>query len=430
MLELDCGLDFDLASDEEFFAALPARPGVVLIEMRESSAQPYLARTADVRRAAERLLREPEAGSKRLNLRNVAARIRYRVTGSKFEQTITFYDNARTRFPKRYRDLMRLRPPAVLKVNLRNEYPRCYVTRRISGDGGFYYGPFASRRSAETFAEGFLDLFKIRRCQIKIRRDPEFPGCIYSEMKMCLAPCFAGCTKEEYDVETGRVLAALASSGEALTRELERDREAASEALDFERAATFHKRLEKAEAALRGIPEVARRIDELDAVILQRAAEEKSIVVFPVLAGLLAPPIFLRFGELSSEPRSVEAILKQGLQPQLTTDEVGFRDKERPAAATAGDSPSPSGAQWRAQYGLRHSPAERSEHLSILARWFYSNPRDGEIFFREGDWPYRRILRACGRLLAPSNPPAPGSSASKSSASKSSASKPSGQPPT
>jgi excinuclease ABC subunit C len=427
MLELDCGLDFDAARDEEFFAALPARPGVVLIEMGDSGAQPYLARTADVRRAAERLLREPEPASKRLNLRNVAARIRYRVTGSKFEQTVVLYDHARAKFPKRYRDLMRLRPPAVLKVNLRNEYPRCYVTRRISGDSGFYYGPFASRRSAEAFAEGFLDLFKIRRCQIKIRRDPEYPGCIYSEMKMCLAPCFAGCTKEEYDVETGRVLATLASSGEALTEQLEREREAASDALDFERAAALHKRLEKADAALRGLPEVARRIDELDAVILQRAAEEKSIAVFPVLAGLLAPPLFLRFGELSSEPRSVEAILKQGLQPQMNTHEHRFTNEGKlreGSSEAAGDAQAPSGADWRTQYGLRHSPAERSEHLSILARWFYSKPRDGEIFFREDDWPYRRILRACSRLLAPAGSPASGVPGSSSSPPKPSAHRP------
>ena len=303
-----------------------------------------------------------------------------------------------------------MRPPAVLKVNLRNEYPRCYVTRRISGDGGFYFGPFASRKSAEAFAEGFLDLFKIRRCQIKIRRDPEFPGCIYSEMKMCLAPCFAGCTKEEYDVETGRVLATLATSGEALTEELERDREAASEALDFERAAAVHKRLEKATAALRGLPEVARRIDELDAVILQRAAEEKSIIVFPVLAGLLAEPIFLRFGELSSEPRSVEAILKQGLERHGGTDGPELKgDAQQPEVGSPADEVHrSSSAAWRSEYGLRDAPAQRSEHLAILARWFYSKPRDGEIFFREGDWPYRRILRACGRLLAPasSNPSA------------------------
>jgi len=410
MLELDCGLEFESEHDEMFFAALPARAGVLLIEMREAGAQPYLARTADIRRAAERLLREPDSASKRLNLRNVAARVRYRVTGSKFEQTLALYGCSRDKFPRRYRDLLRLRPPAVLKVNLRNEYPRCYVTRRVSGDGGFYLGPFASRKSAEAFAEGFLDLFKIRRCQIKIRRDPEFPGCIYSEMKMCLAPCFAGCTKEEYDVETDRVLATLESSGEALTEQLERDREAASEALDFERAAGLHKRLEKATAALRGLPEVARRIDELDAMILQRAVEEKTIIAFPVLAGLLAEPIFVRFGELSSEPRSVEAILKQGLEPQLHPDDRSSRQEVKPSSTDTlpREEQSAASTDWRSQYGLRYAPAERSEHLAILARWFYSKPREGEIFFREDDWPYRRILRACGRLLAPpsSNPSA------------------------
>jgi len=87
MLELDCGLEFFADFAPDFFAAMPARPGIFLLEMRGAeggtSAQPYLARTADIRRAAERLLGPPEAASKQLNLREVAARIRYRVTGSK-----------------------------------------------------------------------------------------------------------------------------------------------------------------------------------------------------------------------------------------------------------------------------------------------------------------------------------------------------------
>src|SRR5271156_3412061 len=254
MLDLDGSQEFDPAREEQFFAAVPERAGILLIEMREATAHPHLVRTADLRRAAERLLRPPEPGSKRLNLRDVAARIRYRVTGSKFEQTFALYQHARANFPDRYRDLLRLRPPALLKENLRNEYPRCYVTRRLSADAGFYFGPFASRRMADAFSEGFLDLFKIRRCQIKIRRDPDFPGCIYSEMKMCLAPCFAGCTKDEYDIEVGQMLEALASQGSALTARLEREREAASELLDFEQAATLHKRLEKVSQALKGMP--------------------------------------------------------------------------------------------------------------------------------------------------------------------------------
>src|SRR5580704_2091180 len=397
MLELDCGLEFDAGHDELFFTALPARSGVLLIEMREAGAQPYLARTADIRRAAERLLREPEAASKRLNLRNVAAGVRYRVTGSKFEQTIALYDCARVKFPKRYRDLLRLRPPAVLKVNLHNAYPRCYVTRRISGDGGFYFGPFASRKSAEAFAEGFLDLFKMRRCQIKIRRDPEFPGCIYSEMKMCLAPCFAGCTKEEYDAEVGRVVAFLATGGASLTAELEREREAASEALDFERAAAVHRRIEKAGEALRGLPDLARRLEDLNAVVLQRAAEENTVAVFVVRAGRIEETRLLRFSDLASEPRSVEQILREWLEG--TPQQALLHSK----AASS-----------------QQSFRELEDHLSLLARWFHKKPRTGELFFREStarssasapqdkasarrnsEWPYRRILRACSRLLAP-----------------------------
>ncbi|HWG59363.1 MAG TPA: hypothetical protein VN661_09990 [Candidatus Acidoferrales bacterium] len=397
MWELDCALEFDSAHEENFFAALPQRQGVLLIELRSAGgdAQPYLARTADIRRAAERLLRIPEAGAKRLNLREAAVRIRYRRTGSKFEQMLAISEQARRYFRSTYRKRLRLRPPAVLKVNLRNSYPRCYVTRGIRPDEGFYYGPFASRRAADAFLEGLLDFFKVRRCQIKIRRDPSFPGCIYSEMKMCLAPCFGGCSYEEYGTETARLLETLESSGAALTEAIEREREAASDALDFERAAALHKRLEKARAALRGLPEIARRIGELDAVILQRSVEEMAIVVFPVRGGILRDPIPLRFAEISSQPRSVEAILREALDPAAVA---------APAAEVSPveTDPAPSPGTLRQKYGLKEIPPELSDHLALVARWFYSNPREGEIFFREADWPYRRILRACGRLLHPS----------------------------
>ena len=411
MLELDCALEFfpDFASD--FFVALPSRPGILLLEMRGSGAaaragagtgaQPYLARTADIRRAAERLLGAPEAASKQLNLRHVAARIRYRVTGSKFEQNLAFYQNARLYFPSRYRELMRLRPPAMLKVNLRNSYPRCYVTRRIRGDEGFYFGPFSSRRSAEDFSESFLDLFKTRRCQIKIRRDPEYPGCMYSEMKMCLAPCFAGCTQEEYDVEIGRVLESLETTGTALTEQLAQERAAASEALDFERAAALHKRLDKVTAVLRGMPDLARRIEELDLVILQRSAEPQTIAVFPVRGGLLEEPVFLRFAEISSEPRSVEAILKDALEPGWNDETLDAADNRsaQKREAEAPDAPT-SEKNLRARYGLRATSPDLHDHLALLTRWFYSKPREGEILFRDKVWPYRRMLRACSRLLA------------------------------
>ena len=395
MLALDCGHAFDPSREDKFFSALPSRPAVFVIELKQRDAEPYLVRTANLRLRLERLLRAPDGPSKQLNLREIAAEIRYRLTGSLFEQNFVLFQQARQLFPLRYRGLLRLHPPALLKVSLANEYPRCYVTRRILADGGFYFGPFPSRRSAEAFSNDFLNLFKLRRCQIKIRRDPSFPGCIYSEMKMCLAPCFAGCSRTEYEVETTRVVGFLASSGASLQSEWEREREASSVALDFERAAGVHRKLDKLTEVLRGLPELPRKLDELDAVVLQPAAREQTIAVFVVGAGQIAEPFFLRFDDLSSSPRSVETILREHLQAPF----LSLPDSSSPATESFVASP-----RSRQQDTL-------TDHLSLLARWFFGKPRVGEIFFlhsgsgssdssQETLWPYRRIMRACSRLLS------------------------------
>jgi len=390
VLELDCGLPFDLARSDDFFSALPPRPAVCLIELRNDAAEPLLIRTQDLRRRLQRLLGPPDPPSKRLNLREVARVIRYRLTGSRFEQIFTYYLHAKQLFPRRYQDMLRLHPPAVLKVSLRNAYPRCYVTRRIAADdsgaptAGAYYGPFASRRSAEAFAGSALDFFKVRRCQIKIRRDPSFPGCMYSEMKMCLAPCFAGCTKEDYEVEVQRLVQFLDTSGRSLRDSLEQEREGASEQLDFERAAALHKKIEKLDDALRGSPELPRRIQDLNAVILQRTGEEQTIAVYAVHSGWLAEPTVVRFAEIAGQPRSAEHIFREYL--------------EGPSARPQENSPGNAAVLGKDKNTL-------SEHLWLVARWYYSNPREGEIFFREKDWPYRRIMRGCSRLLAPKAEP-------------------------
>jgi excinuclease UvrABC nuclease subunit len=339
--------------------------------------------------------------SKRLNLREVARSIRYRLTGSRFEQIFTYYHHAKELFPKRYQSMLRLRPPAVLKVSLRNAYPRCYATRRIAVDdsgaptAGAYYGPFASRRSAEAFAGSALDFFKVRRCQIKIRRDPSFPGCMYSEMKMCLAPCFAGCTKEDYDVEVQKLVQFLDTGGVSLRNSFEQERESASEQLDFERAAALHKKIEKLDDALRGSPELPRRIQDLNAVILQRSAEDQSIAIYAVRGGWLAGPAFIRFAEIAGQPRSAEHIFREYLESAASQQPHGHAHTSTTSAVKN----------------------ILNEHLWLVARWYYSNPREGEIFFRDKDWPYRRIMRGCSRLLAAKSeadagnaPPAPSAS--------------------
>src|SRR3989442_6323564 len=79
-------------------------------------AEPFLIRTADLRRRLERLLGLPDPSAKRLNLREFAQAVRYRLTGSRFEQAFAYYQHAKRLFPRRYQELARKEPLRVLVI--------------------------------------------------------------------------------------------------------------------------------------------------------------------------------------------------------------------------------------------------------------------------------------------------------------------------
>jgi excinuclease UvrABC nuclease subunit len=183
-----------------------------------------------------------------------------------------------------------LRFAPLVKLHLENEYPRASITTRLGRLHGksLYYGPFPSRTAAEKFANDSLDFFKMRRCVDDLHPDPAFPGCIYSEMKMCLAPCFKGCSDEDYSEEVNRGRAYLDSSGRSLERELSHQRDDASNSLDFENAAALHARIEKLQPVLAQLPELVQRIDRLAGVIVQRSSEENCVALFRIDGGCIA----------------------------------------------------------------------------------------------------------------------------------------------
>ena len=377
-MNLEISVPFDPGSDNQaFFDSLPSRPAVFALfsKTTASGSAPYLSRTRDLHRRLTRLLGEPSTTSRRLNLRGVAHGVTYQEVGSNFEAQWLLYLLNRVYYPRTYRQRLRLKPPTVLKVNLRNRFPRCYPTRRLTSDESIYYGPFPTRVAAERFASEFLDLFKIRRCVEDLNPDPAHPGCIYSQMNMCLAPCYAGCTDDEYRRELSRVVAFLDHDGHALVRSLEEERTRTADCLEFEQAAKVHRKLEKIQEVLRSKPGLVRRLDELHAVMLQPAAQPKSVLFFRVTGGQLRGPASLSLDENVASP----VPLDERLQTLL--------DSLRP--------PRPG----------EDSPAVRPpppwEPLTLLARWFYSSFREGElVMLPPGEQiPHTRLIRLCRKML-------------------------------
>jgi len=363
--------------DSELFALAPASSAVFTLRGGAGS-EPYVGKTANLRRRLQRLLGAGEGQGRKLNLRDRVASVEWTPTGSDFEASFVLYKVLRREFPKSYDRRLRLRFAPLVKLILDNPYPRGVVTTRISSLKGNaeYYGPFLTRLAAEKFASDSLDLFKMRRCTDDLHPDPAFPGCIYSEMKMCLAPCFKGCTDEEYSAEVRRVQQYLQSGGQSLVRDIEQMRDEASTGLDFEGAASLHARLEKVKAAVSQLPDIVRRLGELNGVMIQPSADAESVTLFKIEHGMICEPVSLNVGaqaeadHLRAKPLSMEARITEAL------------------AAVPQHKP--------------HSSLEWMEHLAILKRWYYRSMKAGELFLADrstGELPMRRVVRGVSRVF-------------------------------
>lgn len=428
---------------------LPARPAVFALfgpEAASGAPAPYISKTANLRRRMHRLLAPSSAGSKRLHLGGTAVRLDYSEVGSEFATSLLMLQAVRRYCGERVRKHLHLRPPIVLRMAMENAYPRVYVTNRITQRVlTSTYGPFPSRVAAERFLDDSLNFFELRRCTEELHPDPTFPGCVYSEMKMCLAPCFQGCTDERYAAEAERVREYLASRGAETIARLEEERDAASTALDFEKAARLHQQVQRMKPVAQQAAPLVHPLADLDAVVVQPTVaqtvsattgkveklsnralrtEATHVAIFLVRGGRILGPGFYsvegmrhpneRAGSTSLfahptllEPTPLEAPLVTPDPPSSThsTGTKAARGQLEQRLQTVLDELE---AQARSE---KFSTADLAEHLSLLARWYYRpvTRRTGEIFFRnekrsadsedERTFPLSRILRGISRVF-------------------------------
>ena len=396
-------LEFRPERDADLFAAVPAAPAVFLLRGSDPQAEPYVSKTADLRRRLIRLLGPAEARTRKLNLRDRVASIEYAPTGSDFESGFVLYQTLRAVFPKTYQDRLRLRPAPLARFRLENRYPRFSITTHLGSAKSVYYGPFSSRVAAEKFANDALDFFKIRRCIEELNPDPAFPGCVYSEMKMCLAPCFKGCTDEQYAAEVARVETFFDSRGRSLVREISAARDQASVGLEFETAAAMHAQLEKIRPVLSQLPEIVHRLDRLDGLMIQPSSQPDAVTFFRIQAACLSDPI----------PFSV----KQDASPGAIDNRQSAIGNLHPAidsGTPARGKKVPHSMESRVAEALAAAPTpscarqETMEHLAILKRWYFRSSKLGEVFFAEdnGELPMRRIVRGISRVFRGEKPAA------------------------
>ena len=465
-------LPFDPADPKAALAQLPQTSAVFALYGEEARFEPYVGRTPNLRGRLERLLQPSAKHPRRLQLAGRVRRIAWRLTGSEFESLLLQFELLQMIYGTKCLERMHLRHPAFVRFLGGNPYPRLAVTYRPSQrEAAWAYGPFPSRAAAERYAEEALKLFLLRRCTFDLDPDPSYPGCVYSEMKMCLAPCYQGCTDERYAQEAAAVQSFLATRGESRLVTLRTERDQASANLEFEKAAAIHAQVARVESVRALAAELVRPLSQLRAVILQASANPGEVAVFLFENGRLrGPAAFSTLGmriqneqsgssSLFAQPMAIEPapempeirnqrseVRDQGteislhqsttesagvLQPSEDHGSVSGHDFSRAAngpESTRALAPEENTTHPKIPRGLLEGRLEtalaelsapaappsatiRQGHLALLKRWYYRPEarRAGEIFFptADGRWPTKTILRGVGRVAAGSFRPSP-----------------------
>ncbi len=428
---------FDPADAKAALTQLPASSAVFALYGAEAKDEPYVGRTPNLRGRLERLLQPSAKHPRRLQLAGRVRRIEYRLTGSDFESLLTQFQLLEQVFGSRALERMHLRAPAFVRFLGSNPYPRIVVTHKPSQrEADWAYGPFSSRAAAERFVEEMLKLFLLRRCTDDLNPDPSHPGCVYSEMKMCLAPCYKGCTDERYAEESAVVQDFLKTRGDSRLVVLRGERDAASEGLAFEEAAALHAQVQKVEAVRSLAPELVQPMSKLRAVILQASANPDEVAVFLYDGGRLrGPAAFSTIGmriqneqsgssSLFAQPMALEPVPEDqgaGIREQgsgsegIGTTAQGIQSSSEPEAGISGRGSTASRVprtmlEARMEDVLHElmKPMDapnavlRQGYLALLKRWYYRPEvkREGEVIFpeAEGHWPVKSLLRGAGRI--------------------------------
>lgn len=240
-----------LSQLRERIAAIPKSPGVYLMKDAEGRVL-YVGKAKDLRARVSSYF---QPGADLLNTRGPDI---CRMVELVAEIDVLECDTEVDALLKEARLIKDIQPPhnAMLKddktfpyieITTRDDFPAVYVTRTPRLKGSKLYGPFPSAAALRDAINALQRVFKFRTCELDIRDGDDarrhFRPCLLHAIHQCTAPCAALISREDYAADIARLKKFMASKRSVVMRQMTRDMEAASAALNFEEAAKLRDRI-------------------------------------------------------------------------------------------------------------------------------------------------------------------------------------------
>lgn len=225
---------------QEELKKLPGRPGVYIMH-DENDHIIYVGKAVSLKnRVRQYFQTSRNRGVKIEQMVTHIRRFEYIVTDSELEALVLECNLIKEHHPKYNTMLMDDKTYPFIKVTTGEAFPRVVLSRKMQKDKARYFGPYTSSQAVRDTIDLIHKLYHLRSCSRSLPRDigKERP-CLNYHIKQCDAPCQGYISQEEYGKSVNEVLKFLNGNYDAVLKDLEEKMNAASEALEFERAIEY-----------------------------------------------------------------------------------------------------------------------------------------------------------------------------------------------
>ncbi len=289
---------------EEQLNILPANPGVYLLKDKPGNIL-YVGKAANLHHRVRAYFGPPHNLSPKLQqMMGRVSDFEFFLTDSEQEAILLECNLIKKHRPRYNVRLKDDKSYPYLKINLGEDWPGVYITRRLGKDGARYFGPFASAGSVRKTLGLLKKLFPFRSCNKPITGDDSRP-CLEYHIHRCLGPCIGAVSKEEYRQVINQVVLFLEGKQEVVVRELRSKMQQAAKSLEFEKAALLRDQIHAVERVIER-QKIASADGEMDVVAFARARDQAYVEVFFIRNGkLLGREHFMLEGAQDESPSQI-----------------------------------------------------------------------------------------------------------------------------
>lgn len=198
-------------------------------------------------------------------------------------------------------------------VITKEAYPRVIFTRNPKKGKGKSYGPYTSAYSVRETLQLLHKVFPLIPCGKSWTGEAVQKPCLYFHLGQCLAPCAGLATKEQYKSVLQQVTDFLEGREAGVIEGLQAEMERASEAMEFEKAATIRDRITALESVLEKQKVLSDDDQDRDVVAVVKDDRGAAIQMLYIRGGrLIGQRHFILDGSKDTAPtEAVEEFVKQ-----------------------------------------------------------------------------------------------------------------------